>query len=162
MSENAVYRYAIGSDHAGFPLKQEIIKLLDHKSMITIDCGTKVFEQCDYPDFAEAVAQEITSGRADRGILLCGSGVGICFAANKFPGIRASVCHDTYSARQGVEHDNMNVLCLGARVIGAELAFELVRAFIAARYIPNDRFNRRLAKVAELEKRAVSAELEWR
>jgi ribose 5-phosphate isomerase B len=158
MSDSAIYRYAIGSDHAGFPLKQELVKQFQQKHIIVVDCGTTGPESCDYPDFARAAALEMIAGRADRAILLCGSGVGISVAANKFPGIRAAVCHDTYSARQGVEHDDMNTLCLGARVIGPELAFEIVRAFVAARYTKNDRYARRLDKVKDIERRALEGE----
>ncbi len=158
MSDNTIFRYAIGSDHAGFALKQEFVKQFQQKNIVTVDCGTTGVESCDYPDFARAAALEILAGRADRAILLCGSGVGICVAANKFPGIRAAVCHDTYSARQGVEHDDMNALCIGARVIGPELAFEVVRAFVAARYMRNERYARRLEKVLDIERRALQGE----
>lgn len=145
-------RIAIGGDHAGFPLKQTIVELLQHQVAATIDCGTMDQTSCDYPDFAVAVAEEILAGRADRGILVCGSGVGVSVAANKIRGIRAAICHDTYSAHQGVEHDDMNLLCVGARVIGPELAMEIVRAFLDASYTPMQRHARRLAKVLEIER----------
>ncbi len=139
MANDSPLRYAIGGDHAGYSLKSEVLRLLASEAVRVHDCGTFDSEACDFPDFAEAVAKEIIQGRADRGILVCGSGVGVSVAANKFPGIRASLCHDTYSARQGVEHDDMNVLCIGARVIGPEVAFEIVRAFLKARYAPQPR-----------------------
>ena len=132
-------RYAIAGDHAGFSMKNEVHQFLASLGVEAIDCGTHSPESCDFPDFAEAVATRIIAGTIDRGILVCGSGVGVSVAANKFPGIRASLCHDTYSARQGVEHDDMNVLCIGARVIGPEVAFEITRAFLNARYTPAPR-----------------------
>jgi ribose 5-phosphate isomerase B len=144
-------RVAIGGDHAGFSLKKLVAESLGHQVEKLIDCGTHDETSSDYPDFAEAVAREIISGRADRGILVCGSGVGVSVAANKIKGIRASICHDTYSAHQGVEHDDMNVLCIGARIIGSELAFEIIRSFLGAKYVPADRHARRLAKVLRLE-----------
>ncbi len=146
-------RYAVGGDHAGFLMKEEVLKLLEGQSVVFVDCGTHSCEPSDFPDFAEAVAQKIIAGEVDRGILVCGSGVGVSVAANKFPGIRASLCHDTYSARQGVEHDDMNVLCIGARVIGPEVAFEIVKAFLNARYAPQERHARRLQKIFDIEKR---------
>ena len=158
MTDTNKFRYAIGSDHAGFGLKAELLAVLRENGIVVVDCGTNGQESCDYPDFAEAAAREIMAGRADRAILLCGSGVGISVAANKFPGVRAAICHDTYSARQGVEHDDMNALCIGARVIGPELAFEVVRAFINARYMHNERYTRRLNKVLDIERRAQAGE----
>lgn len=154
-------RYSIGGDHAGFGMKTDVVKLLGQLGVAMYDCGTHSADSCDFPDFAEAVAKEITQGRADRGILVCGSGVGVSVAANKFPGIRASLCHDTYSARQGVEHDDMNVLCIGARVIGPEVAFEIVKAFLNARYTPQPRHAARLAKIVDIEKRVLSGKLGW-
>ena len=145
-------RYAIGGDHAGFDLKQEVIELLGRMNIQFVDCGAFDGQPSDFPDFAKAVAEKIIAGEVDRGILVCGSGVGVSVAANKFPGIRASLCHDTYSARQGVEHDDMNVLCVGARVIGPEVAFEIIKAFVNARYSPQDRHARRLAKILEFER----------
>jgi len=160
MTEN-VLRYAVGGDHAGFGLKSEVINLLTKIGIAFHDCGTYSSDSCDFPDFAEAVAKAIYDGRADRGILVCGSGVGVSVAANKFPNIRASLCHDTYSARQGVEHDDMNVLCIGARVIGPEVAFEIVKAFTAARYSPQPRHAARLAKIADIERRVLEGKLGW-
>ncbi len=151
MSSSSPFRVAVGGDHAGFPLKKLVVELLGNHAAAVIDCGTHSEASCDYPDFAVAVAKEILSGKADRGILVCGSGVGVSVAANKIRGIRASICHDTYSAHQGVEHDDMNVLCIGARIIGSELAFEIVRSFLAARYEPAERHARRLDKVMKLE-----------
>jgi ribose 5-phosphate isomerase B len=147
-------RVAIGADHAGFELKALIIDHLAKAGHELIDVGTHSQEPVDYPDYARAVAEAILSGKTDRGILVCGSGVGACVAANKLAGIRAGLCHDTYSAGQGVEHDDMNVLCLGARVIGPELALELVRAYLAARFSGEERHRRRLAKIEALEREA--------
>lgn len=156
MSSPAPLRIAIGGDHAGFPLKKLVVELVSGATLgilvgDVIDCGTHDEASCDYPDFAEAVARQIINGKADRGILVCGSGVGVSVAANKIAGIRAAICHDTYSAHQGVEHDDMNVLCIGARVIGCELAFDIVRSFLDATYHPGARHARRLAKVIKLE-----------
>jgi len=151
-------RYAIAGDHAGFSMKNEVSKFLADLGVQAVDCGTYSPESCDFPDFAEAVAKKIIDGQIDRGILVCGSGVGVSVAANKFPGIRASLCHDTYSARQGVEHDDMNVLCIGARVIGPELAFEIIKAFLGASYSPQPRHARRLDKIESIEKRVLAGE----
>lgn len=146
-------RVAVGSDHGGFPLKSPIVDELRRLGHETLDCGAFSYEPTDdYPDFAAAVAQAVRNGSAERAVLICGSGVGASVAANKFAGIRAAVCHDTYSAHQGVEHDNMNVLCIGARVVGSELALELVRAFAGAFFTNEDRHRRRLAKVLGFEK----------
>jgi ribose 5-phosphate isomerase B len=153
-----VVRYAIAGDHAGFSMKNEVVKFLRTLGVEAIDCGTHSSDSCDFPDFAEAVATRILSGQIDRGILVCGSGVGVSVAANKFPGIRASLCHDTYSARQGVEHDDMNVLCIGARVIGPELAFEIIKAFLGATYAPQPRHQRRLDKILAIENRVLAGE----
>jgi ribose 5-phosphate isomerase B len=150
-------RFAISADHAGFPLKAMVaaeLRLLGHD---VIDKGTMDESPVDYPDFAVAVGRSIMAGEADRGIVLCGSGVGASVAASKMPGIRAAVCHDTYSAHQGVEHDDMNVLTLGARIIGPELALELVRAFAAARFSGEARHQRRLDKVNAIEARYARA-----
>lgn len=155
---NEPLRYAIAGDHAGFSMKNEVAKFLEGQGVRAIDCGTHSPDSCDFPDFAEAVAKKLLAGEIDRGILVCGSGVGVSVAANKFPGIRASLCHDTYSARQGVEHDDMNVLCIGARVIGPELAFEIIRAFLGARYAPQDRHARRLEKIRVIEERVLAGE----
>ena len=144
-------RIALGADHAGFPLKQEVARALAEAGHQVIDLGTFSQDPADYPDYAKAVGAAIQRGEAERGILVCGSGVGASVAANKLRGIRAGLCHDTYSARQGVEHDDMNVLVLGARVIGVELALELVRAFLGARFSGQERHLRRLNKVKALE-----------
>ena len=146
-------RIAIGADHAGFALKQKLANYLKELDHAVIDLGTMNEDPVDYPDYAEAVGKVILEGRADRGVLICGSGVGASVAANKLPGIRAAVCHDTYSARQGVEHDDMNILVLGARIIGEELARELVRAFLPAKFTAEERHLRRVGKIKALEKR---------
>ena len=145
---------AIGADHGGFSLKAELAPWLQSQGYELSDLGAYALEPTDdYPDFAEAVAQEVASGRAERGIMLCGSGVGACVAANKVPGVRACMCHDVYSAHQGVEHDELNVLCLGARVVGSELAKDLVSAFLNAKFTGEERHRRRLNKVLAIEKR---------
>lgn len=147
-------RIAVGADHAGTPLNEVVISELRRLGHEVVDLGTHDPSQPDdYPDYAAAVAEELTSGRCERGLLICGSGVGVAVAANKVPGIRAGMCHDFYSAHQGVEHDNMNVLCLGARVVGPELMLDLVRAFLAARFTGEERHRRRLAKISALEHR---------
>jgi ribose 5-phosphate isomerase B len=158
MSQPSSIRYAIAGDHAGFSMKNDVRKLLEGLQVSVMDCGTHTADSCDFPDFAEAIATRILAGEIDRGILVCGSGVGVSVAANKFPGIRASLCHDTYSARQGVEHDDMNVLCIGARVIGPEVAFEITRAFLNARYTPAPRHAARLAKIVDIERRVLAGE----
>ena len=145
-------RVAVGADHGGFPLKNDVIELLRGAGHEPVDVGAHSLDAGDdYPDFARAVADAVLDGRAERGILICGSGVGASIAANKFRGIRAGVCHDTYSAHQAVEHDDMNVLCLGARVVGPALASELVRAFLSARFSGEERHLRRLAKLRLFE-----------
>jgi RpiB/LacA/LacB family sugar-phosphate isomerase len=146
-------RIAVASDHAGFPLKAELAAALTAAGHQVLDLGTHSTDPVDYPDAAEAVADALASGRAERGIITCGSGAGVSIAANKFPGVRAAVCHDHYSAHQAVEHDDMNVLCLGARVVGAEVARELVTAFMAARFSGETRHRRRLDKVLAFEAR---------
>jgi ribose 5-phosphate isomerase B len=146
-------RIAIGADHAGFALKQKLGDYLRELGHPVTDVGTVNTNPVDYPDYAEAVARTILEGKAERAVLICGSGVGASVAANKLPGIRAAVCHDTYSARQGVEHDDMNILVLGARIIGEELARELVRAFLAAQFTAEERHLRRVGKIKALEKR---------
>ncbi len=143
---------AVGADQGGVALKTELVKYLTQSGRSPLDLGTFGSEAVDYPDYARAVAQAVRGHQADRGILICGSGVGASVAANKFRGIRAAVCHDTFSARQGVEDDDMNVLCLGARVIGTELAKELVRTFLAAKFSGAERHVSRLGKVAAIEK----------
>ncbi|MDP2606863.1 MAG: ribose 5-phosphate isomerase B [Deltaproteobacteria bacterium] len=146
-------RIAVGADHAGFDLKQILVAYLRHRGHEVIDVGTNSDDPVDYPDYAEAVSKVLLDGRAERGLLICGSGVGASVSANKIPGIRAAVCHDTYSARQGVEHDDMNILVLGARVIGIELARELVDNFLGAKFTGEERHRRRLEKIKALEKR---------
>ena len=146
-------KIAIASDHGGFELKGFLVDLLRDEGFEVVDLGNHVYDKSDdYPDFADALAKAVAGGKAERGIVICGSGVGACVAANKTKGVRAAICHDTYSAHQGVEHDNMNVLCLGARIIGNELAKELVLAFVNAKYIDGERFSRRLKKLEDLEK----------
>ena len=148
-------RVALGADHGGFAFKNELLTRL-RGAYEVLDLGAHTLDPADdYPDFAEAVALSVTSGQSQRGILICGSGVGACIVANKVPGVRACLCHDTYSAHQGVEHDDMNVLCLGARVIGLELAMELVTAFLNARFFAEERFRRRLENVLSIERRAL-------
>jgi len=146
-------RLALGSDHAGFELKNRLASQLREAGHEVLDVGTHDAGPVDYPDFAEAVGAAVLQGRAERGILICGSGVGASVAANKLPGIRAGLCHDHYSAHQGVEHDDMNVLVLGARVIGIEPARELAEAFVNAKFTNEDRHLRRLEKVRKLESR---------
>lgn len=145
-------KLVISSDHAGFPLKEEVRAYLARAGQEIVDLGAYNAEPSDYPDFAEKVGDAIKQGIAPRGILICGSGVGVCVAANKIPGIRAGICHDTYSAHQGVEHDDMNVIVLGARIIGSALAFEVVDTFIRAQFIAKEeRFVRRFKKVLAIE-----------
>jgi ribose 5-phosphate isomerase B len=146
-------RVAIGADHAGFQLKQLISEHLRSAGHAIIDVGTASDAPVDYPDYAEALAKVVLDGKAERGVLICGSGVGASVAANKIPGIRAGLCHDSYSARQGVEHDEINVLVLGARVIGSALAKELVDRFLAARFSREERHRRRVEKIKALEQR---------
>jgi ribose 5-phosphate isomerase B len=143
---------AVGADHGGFQLKNKIVEFLKGQGQEVHDLGTFSEDPVDYPDFAMAVSQEVILKRANRGVLLCGSGVGACVAANKFPGIRAGLCHDTFSAHQGVEDDNVNVLCLGARVIGPELAKEIVKVWLSATFSEAERHKRRLSKVEKIEK----------
>ena len=147
-------RTAIGSDHAGFEMKTMLVKFLQDLGDQVVDVGTYNTDPVDYPDFAEAVGKAILEGRADRAVLICGSGIGASVAANKMRGIRAGLCHDTYSAHQGVEHDDMNVLVLGARVIGPAMAQELVSAFAGAKFTKEERHVRRLNKVKALEARS--------
>jgi ribose 5-phosphate isomerase B len=150
-------RFAVAADHAGFPLKQTVIDELRRLGHAVDDLGTNGTDAVDYPDIAEALALKVQRGDADRGIVLCGSGVGASVAANKIAGVRAAVCHDTYSAHQGVEHDDMNVLAIGARIIGPELALELVRAFAGATFSGEERHARRLKKVLAIEERSMRA-----
>ena len=149
-------KIAVACDHAGFPLKEMVLESVRHAGHTPLDLGADSLDPADdYPDYAVKVGQAILNGQAERGILLCGSGVGASIAANKLKGIYAGVCHDTYSGHQGVEHDDMNVLCLGPRVIGPEPAKEIISAFLSARFIGNDpgqeRHARRVAKVRKLE-----------
>ena len=150
-------KVALGADHAGFELKECIKAHLIKLRHDALDIGTHSKDPVDYPDFAEAVGLAVRDGKAERGILVCGSGVGASVAANKIPGIRAGLCHDYYSAHQGVEHDDINVLVLGGRIIGESLALELVVAFLEARYTAEARHERRLEKVKALERRFGSA-----
>lgn len=144
----------MGSDHAGFVLKEELKGVVESLGHDVIDVGTHSTASVDYPDFAEKVGVEILTGRADRGILLCGSGVGASVAANKMPGIRAANCEDYYSAHQGVEHDDMNVIVLGGRIVGGAIASDMVKAYLAAEFTHEERHERRLAKVNAIEARA--------
>jgi RpiB/LacA/LacB family sugar-phosphate isomerase len=145
-------KIAIAADHAGFALKQALAEDLRRQGHDVRDLGAHDESPSDYPDFAAAVARAVTGGEAERGVLVCGSGVGASIAANKISGARAGLCHDTYSAHQGVEHDDVNILVLGARVVGVELARELVGAFLAAKFTGEERHRRRLAKIAALER----------
>ena len=150
-----IKRVGIASDHGGFPLKVELAPWLEAEGYEVIDLGAHELDPLDdYPDFADAAAQAIISGQVERAIVFCGSGAGASIAANKVPGVRAAVCHDTYSAHQAVEHDDMNIICIGARVIGSEVARELVTAFLTAELLKGEKYHRRLAKVAEIEKRS--------
>jgi ribose 5-phosphate isomerase B len=142
---------AVASDHAGFPLKARVAEELRKLGHAVIDLGTNSTEPVDYPDYARASADAVLQGRAERAILICGSGAGACVAANKFKGIRAATCHDSFSARQCVEDDDVNILCLGARVIGPELAVDLVRDYVGAHFSGAERHRRRLDKVASFE-----------
>jgi ribose 5-phosphate isomerase B len=145
-------RIAVACDHAGFILKDDVISTIQEISIEVVDLGTYDQEPVDYPDFAEKTGKAIQQGRVGRAVIICGSGVGACIAANKMKGVYAGVCHDTYSAHQGVEHDNMNVLCLGARIIGPEIAKEIVKSFVLAKFSNEERHMRRVAKIIELEK----------
>jgi ribose 5-phosphate isomerase B len=146
---------AVGCDHGGFPLKEAVTQIIRNTGHEVLDLGTNSSTSVDYPDFVEKVGKALQAGDAHRGVLICGTGVGACIAANKMKGIYAGICHDTYSAHQGVEHDDMNVVCLGARVIGEELAKEVVKSFLAARFIGRDpgeeRHARRVGKIRKLE-----------
>ncbi len=157
-------RIVLGADHAGFELKQNLLAFVSELGHTAVDVGTESTAPVDYPDYAEAVGLAILDGTAERGILICGSGVGASVAANKIPGIRAAVCHDTYSGHQGVEHDDMNVLVMGSRVIASELARDIVRAFLGATFSGEERHVRRLGKVRGIESRYLKgdAELKFR
>ena len=146
-------KLAVGADHAGFDMKSQIVSWLQASGHEVIDVGAHDLDPADdFPDFAEAVGLSLTRGQAQRGVMICGSGVGAAIASNKVAGIRASLCHDSYTARQGVEHNDMNVICLGGRVIGIETAKEVISAFVGASFIPEDRFQRRIDKVSAIEK----------
>ena len=154
-------RVALGTDHGGFPLKTELLPWLRDQGHEVLDLGAYALDPADdYPDFADAVAQAVASGQADRGIIVCGSGVGACVAANKVPGIRACLCHDTYSAHQGVEHDDMNMLCLGAWIVGFELAVELVVTFLEVNFSGEERHRHRVDKLVNLERKALQRDKE--
>lgn len=144
-------KIVIGSDHAGFALKESVGDLLRSLGQEVLDLGAFNENPSDYPDFAESVGRAVVDGKAERGILICGSGVGVSVAANKIPGVRAAVCHDTYSAHQGVEHDDMNVLVLGSRVIGSALAMDLVKSYLGSKFTNEERHVRRLGKIKALE-----------
>ena len=145
-------RISVAADHNGYELKNEISEILKRDGHDVIDIGPHSLDPLDdYPDFAKPLAKSVSSGETDRGIMVCGSGVGASVAANKVKGVRAAVCHDIYSAHQGVEHDNMNILCLGSRIVGTEVVRELVSAFISAEYTNEERHTRRLNKVIEME-----------
>ena len=146
-------KIVVGSDHAGFPLKMEMAEALRKDGHEVLDVGTHSTEPVDYPDSAAAVGRAVTEGKAEKGVLICGSGIGASVAANKIKGVRAAICHDVYSAHQGVEHDDMNVLVLGGRIIGPAVAGELVKAFVGAKYTAEERHARRLAKVNALDNR---------
>jgi ribose 5-phosphate isomerase B len=149
-------KIAVGFDHGGFPLKETVLESVRAAGHEPIDMGTFSAESVDFPDFSEKVGRSVQSGQSARGILVCGSGIGACIAANKMNGVYASICHDTYSAAQGVRHDNMNVLCLGGRVVGPEVARTLIAAFLGAHYLGDEpggeRLARRVAKIRMLEK----------
>lgn len=157
MDVEGVPRIAVACDHGGFPLKRTVLEVIIGEGFDAVDLGTDSTDSVDYPDYAYKLGLLVQTGDVERGILLCGSGVGACIAANKMRGVYAAVCHDTYSAHQGVEHDRMNVLCLGARIIGPEVARELVLAFLKAEFIPEERHIRRTDKVKQIEEHVFSA-----
>jgi ribose 5-phosphate isomerase B len=144
-------RIAVGADHAGVEMKRDLAAVMAQQGHEILDLGTHSTAAVDYPDIAEAVAAAIRNGQVDRGVIICGSGAGVAVAASKFPGVRAAVCHDCYTARQAVEHDDLNVMCLGSRVVGAALARALVDAFLGATFTAEDRHLRRLAKIDAIE-----------
>ncbi len=145
-------KVAFACDHGGFPLKEIALESIREAGDEPMDLGTFTPEKIDYPDITERAGRAILDGRAERAVVICGSGVGACVAANKMDGIYAGICHDTYSAHQGVEHDNMNVLCLGARIVGPELAKELIKAFLSAKFLNEGRYLRRFGKIQKMEK----------
>jgi ribose 5-phosphate isomerase B len=149
-------RIAVASDHAGYPYKDEVIRVVREAGHEAVDLGTHSPASVDYPDFAEKLGRSIVEGQAERGVLVCGSGVGASIAANKIDGIYAGLCHDVYSAQQGVEHDNMNVLCLGARIIGPALVPHLVLAFLNAQFSTEERHRRRVGKIHNLESKGTA------
>ncbi|MCA9424647.1 MAG: RpiB/LacA/LacB family sugar-phosphate isomerase [Candidatus Omnitrophica bacterium] len=152
-------RIAVACDHGGFPLKSPIVELIEELGHEVVDLGAYDFEPLDdYPDFAEKAGKAVSSGDAERAVIICGSGVGACIAANKIVGVRASVCHDAYSAHQGVEHDDMNTLCLGARIVGSELALEVVKHFVQSTFTGEERHRRRLEKVRQIERNNLTPE----
>lgn len=152
LDQGETVKIALGTDHAGFDFKNQLAAILANQGVDVLEVGAHTYDgDDDYPDFAEAVARAVADGQAERGILVCGSGVGASIAANKVTGVRAAMCHDTYSAHQGVEHDDMNVLCMGARIIGIELAREIATAFLGATFSGEARHARRLAKVVAIE-----------
>ena len=151
-------KIAVASDHGGFPLKETVLEAVEACGHIPINLGTDSMESVDYPDFAEKAGRAIVDGTADRAIVICGSGVGACIAGNKIVGVYACVCHDAYSAAQGVEHDQMNMLCLGGRVVGPELAKHIVAAFLAATPSDDARHLRRVGKIKLIEKSQLSGE----
>lgn len=152
-ADSAKMKLAVGADHAGFPLKGPVVELLRSWGHTVIDCGTYSADPVDFPDIAKKVCDEVLAGRVQRGILVCGSGVGACIAGNKIRGIRAALCHDTFSAHQCVEHDDVNLLCMGAWIIGPKVAEEVLRSFLNARFSTDEDFRRRVRKLGEMEKR---------
>jgi ribose 5-phosphate isomerase B len=153
-----IQKVALAADHGGFGLKTELLHWLKEEGYEVLDLGAEVYEELDdYPDYALKLAETIADGKIEKGILICGSGIGASITANKIAGIRACICHDTYSAHQGVEHDNMNILCLGARVIGIELAKELITAFLKAKFRKEEKYQRRVNKISEIENRTHNA-----
>lgn len=146
-------KIVIGSDHAGFPLKGKVVEFLRRGGHEVIDVGSYDEGPVDFPDVADKLGAEIVAGRADRGLMVCGTGVGASIAANKIPGIRAAVCHDVHSAHQSVEHDDVNVMCVGAQIVGPWLALDLIDAFLKARFSDDEDYRRRVAKLAEMDRR---------
>lgn len=149
-------RIIVGADHAGFPLKGRVVEALRSWGHEVIDVGTHSEEPVDFPDVAHRVCDPVRTGQADRGIMVCGTGIGATMAANKLPGIRAALCHDVYSAHQCVEHDDANVVCLGAWIVGEQLALDLLKTYLAARFTPEEHFARRIAKLAQMEREAAA------
>lgn len=145
-------RIAVGADHAGYLLKVDVVRFLEEEGHEVMDLGTHSTDPVDFPQYAKKVGKEVQIGNAERGVLVCGSGVGACIAANKLRGIRAALCHDTYTAHQGVEHDDVNVLCLGGRVVGLALAYDILRSWLTARYIGTGRHKRRVDQILEIER----------